>query len=256
MQRHLKERLLGVSVLVAIVVIVVPMVFDGESLPARSGLDRSYSSSMPSSRLVLMDDSSIQPIAPVSSDRNRSQAAKLPALEAVPPEPVAVAEKPERISVTAQDEVTEEMEDNPMFPIDYSPAGPEAGLHTAPYHAADRISGLQTAVVSPPDETDAVSSPPDETETHGELSVPTVEKKGNWVVQVGSFAKRSNAELLNRQLLQLGYSAFVEQTEEGERGLWRVRVGPHVSRLDAEALLSRLKQQKGVQDDAIVLGYP
>ena len=46
-----------------------------------------------------------------------------------------------------------------------------------------------------------------------------------WLVQLGSFASRSNAERLAQQLKGQGFAASVSQGSSG-RHLYRVRVGP------------------------------
>jgi cell division protein FtsN len=46
-----------------------------------------------------------------------------------------------------------------------------------------------------------------------------------WLVQLGSFASRTNAERLVHQLKGQGFTASVSQSSSG-RHLYRVRVGP------------------------------
>jgi DedD protein len=61
-----------------------------------------------------------------------------------------------------------------------------------------------------------------------------------WAVQVGSFASRDNADRLAERLVGSGFSAFIVQLEEGDRRLYRVRVGPEQDRRRAEVLAERL----------------
>ena len=64
-----------------------------------------------------------------------------------------------------------------------------------------------------------------------------------WVVQLGSFASRDNAERLARQLRAKSYSAFVSEFRGSGRVLFRVRVGPEQDRARADAIAARLARE-------------
>jgi DedD protein len=75
-----------------------------------------------------------------------------------------------------------------------------------------------------------------------------------WVVQLGSFESKVNADKLNLSLRKAGFPAFVEPlTKKGETS-YRVRVGPEILRADADALLKQIKTKMKL--DGIVLKYP
>ena len=59
-------------------------------------------------------------------------------------------------------------------------------------------------------------------------------------IQVGSFGQRRNAEVQVGKLRQSGHRARIEQSKSAGRTLWRVRVGPFVEQLIAEARLARI----------------
>ena len=61
-----------------------------------------------------------------------------------------------------------------------------------------------------------------------------------FMVQLGSFASRTNAEHLARQVRTQGFQASVSQ-EAGGRHLYRVRVGPARDRAAASALAQQLR---------------
>jgi DedD protein len=63
---------------------------------------------------------------------------------------------------------------------------------------------------------------------------------GAWVVQVGSFSSRANAEHLARQLRAQGFEVSVSQSSSG-RHLFRVRVGAAHDRAGALALAQKLR---------------
>ncbi len=68
--------------------------------------------------------------------------------------------------------------------------------------------------------------------------------KGNvWAVQVGSFNKRSNALGLKDKLRKKKIHAFVERIMKDNKAVYRVRVGPEITRKKAEALKQKLKKE-------------
>ena len=76
---------------------------------------------------------------------------------------------------------------------------------------------------------------------------PVVEEAGSsassagWVVQLGSFASRQNAERLARSLESRGFRMSVSPARAGSRVLWRVRAGPARNHAGAVHLAARLR---------------
>ena len=62
-----------------------------------------------------------------------------------------------------------------------------------------------------------------------------------WVVQLGSFASRKNADRLARSLEGRGFRMSVSPARTGSRVLWRVRAGPAGDRAGAQRLAARLR---------------
>ncbi len=62
-----------------------------------------------------------------------------------------------------------------------------------------------------------------------------------WVVQVGSFSMRGNAEKLVKELQDKKFAAFTDQVDVNGKILHRVLVGPEVDKGRAEKLLGSLK---------------
>jgi DedD protein len=75
-----------------------------------------------------------------------------------------------------------------------------------------------------------------------------------WVVQLGSFSSKVNADKLNLTLRKSGFPAFVEPLEQDNETVYRVRVGPELLRADADALLKKIKENTKL--NGIVLNYP
>jgi DedD protein len=75
-----------------------------------------------------------------------------------------------------------------------------------------------------------------------------------WVVQLGSFSSKVNADKLNLNLRKSGFPAFVEPITQKGKTSYRVRVGPEILRADADTLLKKIKTKMKL--DGIVLNYP
>lgn len=75
--------------------------------------------------------------------------------------------------------------------------------------------------------------------------IPTVESTNGsfYTVQLGSFSKSPNARKLCDELLNKGYDAYVTKLEDGQKTLYRVRVGHFQSRLEAEYQEDKLKKE-------------
>jgi DedD protein len=71
---------------------------------------------------------------------------------------------------------------------------------------------------------------------------PSTAAAGNgWMIQLGSFASRANAERLSKELKGKGFKASVLESTGGGRKLYRVRVGPAADRAAAMELVTRLR---------------
>jgi DedD protein len=62
-----------------------------------------------------------------------------------------------------------------------------------------------------------------------------------WAVQLGSFANRTNAENLSRQLKGQGFPVYVLPGGSGTSVRYRVRVGPLANRDAADRTAAKLK---------------
>lgn len=62
-------------------------------------------------------------------------------------------------------------------------------------------------------------------------------------VQVGAFFSAANANNLQQELVNSGYSAFVEETNSSDRFSYKVKVGKFRMRSDAEVLQAKLSNE-------------
>ena len=83
----------------------------------------------------------------------------------------------------------------------------------------------------------------------------TVEGISAWVVQVGSFSDSKNANALASKLKAAGFTAFVEQSSIKSGDIFRVRVGPELSKEKAEVINTKLQKEQSLPK-AIVVQYP
>lgn len=63
---------------------------------------------------------------------------------------------------------------------------------------------------------------------------------GRWAVQVGGFSSRANADRLSEWCREQGFGVRVVAGKDGDRTLYRVRVGPYASREDARSAVAEL----------------
>lgn len=75
-----------------------------------------------------------------------------------------------------------------------------------------------------------------------------------WIVQLGSFGSEENAAALTGRLKEKNFTAFVESFGEGATLAYRVRVGPELTKEDAER--SRVQLAQDIAIEGIVMRYP
>lgn len=93
-----------------------------------------------------------------------------------------------------------------------------------------------------------------------ETQPPVVEPREGltaWVIQVGSFSNRENAEKLVEKIREMKYAAFMEQADVEGKTHFRVKVGPEVDRKLADKMLVDLnKDLKPLNLKGTVKSYP
>ena len=76
----------------------------------------------------------------------------------------------------------------------------------------------------------------------------------NWVVQVGSFSSKDNAEKLNQKVKKAGFRSFVNPITQNNKIMHQVCLGPEYDETDAKNLLKEIKNKMKL--DGIVKKYP
>jgi DedD protein len=227
MDRRVKERLVGASILVALIVLIVPELLSGPPSPGqRSGFSFGRSPAP-----------APQPVRTVTVDLATSKA---PAADPGAPNTASGADSPGPNSPT---------DETPPAPgsaqPDPQPARPDQAA-PRPAPAAPSRSSPAPSHASPASGRVSTRGPPAAVETapSAPRSVVTAArpaKAGTWAVQLGSFANRVNADKLARQLQGQGFSVHVVSGGSGASTRYRVRIGPLADR--AAAAQAKLKLQ-------------
>jgi DedD protein len=219
-----KERLTGAIILVVLIVLLVPELLSGPSRPApvsQAAAPSSSSSEDPPLRSYTIDLADESHGATPSAGTTTNA----PAQASGPAQPSTIVEHPAQNASTGQQ--------SPVAgpPIDASPQESPQPARAAPAAPAEKPSSGPRLAAAP-------KRPPAVAERAG-----TGEKaaSGGWVVQVGVFAKRANAERLVRDLQEQGFRTQVSENTSGGRTLWWVRTGPVAERAAAEQLSARLR---------------
>jgi len=130
-------------------------------------------------------------------------------------------------------ELGEDAHRAPLAPAPVASAA--ASVTPAPAVAAPAAPVADPPAAPAQDTPSAASSQPPEPEAAANA--------GGWVVQLGSFERRDNAQRLVQELRHKGYTAFASEFHGSTRVLFRVRVGPEQDRARAEALAARLARE-------------
>ncbi len=221
MERQLKERVVGAVLLVLAAVLIIPLFLDGPdpgagearttvALPAAEELQ-------PDTRTVRLEQSRDTPTAPPMRA-----------------EPVPAASPP-----------ADEAADEADTANDASDAPGETSGETSAQ--ADSAAASQAAGVPPTEPEPATPAPvvapaPAAPAASAPSAPPAAAPEGiSWVVQLGSFGTRDNAERLAEELRGKRYQSFVTRVDADGRTLHRVRIGPGGEREAADRLLERLR---------------
>ena len=221
----MKERLTGAIILVALIVLLVPELLTGpirtRSAPAASHPATPAGHPEPPLRSYTLTLS-----APTARDASGLQAGQSPAQRA-PVQPTqsaaaAALETPAKTPAESPPEITPTRQGPP--PGEAAATAQPLRRAPATQHGQGPGPGLQAASsAAHPSVREAVSS------------------GGGWVVQLGSFASRGNANRLARSLSRKGFRMSVSPARAGSRTLWRVRAGPAHDRAGAMRLAARLR---------------
>lgn len=179
MDRALKERIIGATVLVIFAVLIVPVFLDGPS--SDTGMTRTLVALPGQGEQITRQQTIV-----LTRDRSK-------------PEPQASMTK---------------------VPV----ASPPKVVKQQPAPATSRAAATNKSPASKPPTAKPASA----------------SATGMWVVQMGSFSSKANAERLASDLRKKGFAAFLSQHETSSGELHRVRIGPQKDRSSAESMAAQL----------------
>ncbi len=247
MDRHLKERLVGATVLVLIAVLFVPELLSGPPRP-RAAPPLAEVSEVPTGTTAIVRTYTVD-LAHPGLDRPASEAA-LPEAE-VPPGPqtplpaAALAQ-----SAPAGSDAAVRAADATTTPSSVPSKEPraEAAFATRTEPRSDSAPRIDAAAreEAPPARAAAekphaadIRTPAPAAAAKSANSFAPIGEKGGWSIQLGSFASKANAEKLARGLRSKGIRVYVSQAA----GKHRVRAGPFADRASADRMAGRLRAQ-------------
>ncbi|MEL6367480.1 MAG: SPOR domain-containing protein [Pseudomonadota bacterium] len=233
----MKERLIGAVLLVTVAWLLIPVFLD--SSPDAPDALTTRTVSLPG-----VDD-------PSSDTDDQMRTITLRSRESAAPEQ-AFTEPPVEIELPAPERTVERVEDtdDPVesLPDDVgSEAQTSSNIEPEPETEAEIVADVEPKPeVSPPP---AVVTP-----QPTQVDNSTSQSAELWVVQVGSFGQRSNAETLMKKLIDAGFPAFVSEIQTSGGTMHRVRVGPQKNRAASDDMVTKLKGAG--QDSARSVPYP
>lgn len=209
----LKQRVIGALVLLALIIIFVPMLFNRQDDARKVAVEAPPQPAAPS-----VPATEVQPV----------QTPEAPPVVVVPDEPAKPLGKPQTpIAGTAGQAPTQNAPVSPA-PAQSQPAAPVAKAPAPPAPVASAPAA--------PAATPAPAAKPDS--RLGAANLPN-----SWSVQLASLSSRPSADALQAKLRSQGYNAYVRTAD----GMNRVFVGPVIERSEADRLRDQLNKQNGVK---------
>lgn len=209
----LKQRVIGALVLLALIIIFVPMLFNRQDDARKVAVEAPPQPAAPT-----VPATEVQPV----------QTPEAPPVVVVPDEPAKPLGKPQTpIAGTAGQAPTQNA------PVTTAPAQPQPAAPVAKAPAAPApVASAPAAPAAAP----APAAKPDS--RLGAANLPN-----SWSVQLASLSSRPSADALQAKLRSQGYNAYVRTAD----GMNRVFVGPVIERSEADRLRDQLNKQNGVK---------
>jgi DedD protein len=238
MERRVKERLVGASILAVLIVLIVPELLSG---PATAPVGTKLPLSAPEPvRNVTVDLATAKPPVPE------------PAMTAAPTPGPQAQGSPSATAASAEGGAAETAGAGGTTGAGETAgasrttgAGETAGAgrttgatETAGAGAITDAGAVRGGTASSAPLESAVPAPT--TPANAVVSKAAAANRG-WAVQLGSFASRSNADKLARQVRGQGFTVLVLSSGSGATARYRVRVGPLADRGAATQTAARLK---------------
>jgi DedD protein len=236
LRKRARRRLVGAIALVTFVVVVLPMVFDKEPKP----ISRDISVQIPNpdasafqNRVVPVPPS----VAPQAAVPTPVPTGASPGAD--PGSPVAVATVFPAVPVAGSEPKPGAMSGaKPVLKVEAKPAveGETKPAGKAAANPGEKATTIPEQKASGPRVSKAAV--PGASKTASKAAAPS----GTWVVKLGAFADKENANRLQARLSAAGIQSYTESTESNQGLRTRVRAGPFVTHTAAERAQEKLKK--------------
>lgn len=279
MDKRLKQRLIGATVLVILAIIIIPELLK-ESPQQRKPVvttempPRPQEPESPSLTISLPSVRPPEPVIPEhpsvteQSTRMPEHAPPLDQPDSIPTEKSAQKKAPPQVSpkeipqppqpsgaaITPRPPA-EPPEPTPPAsrPPESSPAEPVTAAKATGDQAPQPSPQLpKLELIARSSGAGYTSSKPASSPETGKVPARPATRSG-WGVQVGSFSVEENAYQLRNRLHARGYPVLVERVVVNGRTLHRVQVGPQASRAESEITLERLRREAGIAGQVVSL---
>ncbi|MBL1262389.1 SPOR domain-containing protein [Methylomicrobium sp. RS1] len=266
MDQELKQRLIGAAVVTALAAIFIPMLFDdpvdtsGQAVSEMTipeppaGSPNGPESKLPTDAASIESASgnALSPAASPSGNNPSAATLNVTAGGVEKIEPGLQENAPADYEPPAEVDVAADAENAPDEDIEAVPPAP------APEPTIDRtspaaVSPVETAApkTAPvPRRTESVSEsaavepvPLEPAETPAKAAPKSAAKFERWNIQAGSFTKKENALSQRDKLRKLGFPAALETLSTDKGPIYRLKIGPELSKQRALEIRNRLNQQ-------------
>ena len=232
MDKALKQRLVGASVLIILAVIVLPMLLSGRS-------DRLQQESREIELPPKPEELSIETRRfPVGAANKPAPAATQEPVKADPDETQGQLK-------TADIDMTSAHSERPDASLQQEPGTGGNSVATAQAEDTEspdiKTDSAADTGVSPPEVTSIVLSSRRDKGLDITETAETSRDMPRYLVQVASFSSEQNANVLASRLQADGLPVLMDVVDRTAGRLHRVRVGPYVERSDADAVVSGLR---------------
>jgi DedD protein len=221
LRRKARQRLIGAAVLVVLAVVGFPLIFDTQPRPVQTDL----AIEIPSQSKVA-SDTPVAPVAPAAGGAGDAP------------------NKPEPQSAPSAVETKKTLADKEEIIAPGSASVPVASSAAAPVASAP--------VTTPAPKTDAKPEGKADPNTAAKAQAKPDNGEHRYAVQVGAFNDESKVRETRSKLERAGLKTYTQVVNAKDGKRTRVRLGPFVSKAEAEAAAEKVK---ALQLPAIVLDF-
>lgn len=251
MDRRVKERLVGATILVVLIVLIVPELLSGPKARVTPVQPPSAAGPAEALRNVTVDLATSKATPADNTPADNTAASAAPPADSTTATGAAASGDAASGNAASGDATA-----SGEAPIAESAPGEAAAGAPALTSRLNRTPGNPTIATLKAQQPTHSAGPELESEPSAPRSAPQASKAGtaraaapagasnhHWAVQLGSFASRANAERLVRQRKPHDASLYVSSSGKGAALRYRVRIGPLADRDAAEHMVAKLKKE-------------